>query len=189
MASLPNNLISPDEYLRLERAADFKSEYIAGEMVAMSGASLRHADIKGQIESILRGQLKGTPCRPVSSDLRVNVGTAFFYPDVVVYCGEPKLLDATYVDTLLSPTVVIEVLSPSTSAYDRGIKFLRYAQIASLQDYILVEQDQIQIEHFHRLPDGDWPRALILTAPNDVISLPSIHCSITLADAYDGIAI
>jgi len=187
MSSLEKPSYTPAEYLAIERAADRKSEYISGEMVAMSGVSRKHSLIKSQIEWLLRGQLEGRPCETHSSDLRVNVGTAYFYPDIVVVCGEPKMLDDTFLDTLLNPTVVIEVLSKSTENYDRGTKFMRYGQIESLQDYILVSQQSCRIEHFVRLGTGEWPRPMILTSFDDVLAIRSINCMLQVGDIYRGI--
>jgi Uma2 family endonuclease len=187
MASLPITRYTLEQYLAIERAADHKSEYIAGEMVAMSGVSLRHSVIKSNVEWHLRGQIGDKPCRTHSSDLRVHVGSAFFYPDIVVVCGEPKLLDDTYLDTLLNPSVVIEVLSKSTEGYDRGIKFMRYAQIETLTDYILVAQDTYRIEHFVRLPDGEWPTPVVITNPKATLKIESLGCSLSIADIYRGI--
>ncbi len=184
MASLPNNLISPDEYLRLDRVADIRSEYIAGEMVAMSGGSRNHSRIKSEVERLLGNQLEGRPCETHSSDLRVNVGAAFFYPDIAIVCGQPQFLDGAYLDTLTNPTVIVEVLSPSTEAYDRGTKFYRYAQIPSLQDYVLIAQDKVRVEHFSRHPDGEWGLPVTYTDAELTLRLPSIDCGLTIASIY-----
>jgi Uma2 family endonuclease len=187
MASLPIRRYTPEQYLAIERAADFKSEYISGEIVAMAGTTRRHSLIKGNVEEILRRQVKGGPCETHSSDLRVQARNAYFYPDLVVVCGDVQLLDDTYLDTLLNPTVIVEILSKSTESDDRGIKFMRYGMIPSLRDYILVSQDSPRVEHFARTDDGEWMRARVLTEPADVLDIGSIDCKLSLAEIYDRI--
>jgi Uma2 family endonuclease len=128
---------TPEEYLALERKAEYKSEYVDGEIFAMSGASEPHNVIAGNIFASLHTQFRGRPCRAYTSDMRVHVrpGKAYTYPDVVAVCGEPLFHD-TYKDMLVNPTVIVEVLSPSTEAYDRGDNSLRYRQLASIQEYV-----------------------------------------------------
>src|SRR5262249_3628341 len=154
MASLPIQRITPEEYLRLERSADFKSEYISGEMVAMSGASFPHGVIVNNVSGELYSQLKGRSCQTITNDMRVHWGAAFLYPDVVVVCGKPELVKDGHLDNLTNPSVIIEVLSPSTENYDRGLKFMRYGQIPTLTNYILIAQDEPRIDHFIRQQDG-----------------------------------
>ena len=175
--------ITPEEYLALERKATVKSEYLGGQIVARSGASLAHTRITADIVTELNIQLRGQECEVISNDMRVKTGPkgAYFYPDVVVFCGEPEVEDNVF-DTLLNPTLVVEVLSPSTEAYDKGEKFRHYQELASLQEYILVSQDRIRVEHY-RLAKTQWVQAE-LHALEGVLSLASIGCKLPLQDIY-----
>ena len=177
--------ISPEEYLATERACEAKHEYLAGEVFAMGGASWEHNLIVTNLVRELSGQLKDRPCRVFASDMRVGVEVAdlYTYPDVVIGCGEDHFADRHF-DTLLNPTVVIEVLSPSTEAYDRGEKFAHYRRLDSLTDYLLVSQSRRRIEHFHRDTDGRW--LLFEAAGADaVLEVLSIGCRLSLAEVYD----
>ena len=178
--------LTPEEYLAFERKATTKHEYLAGEIVAMSGASFDHNFITGDIFGELRAQLRGGRCKVAASDMRVKVSKtgSYFYPDVVVFCGEPQAEDSTS-DTLLNPTLIIEVLSPSTEARDRGEKFWHYQQLASLQEYILVSQDQVRVEH-HLREGAYWLRTEFREL-DDVTALPSIKCELCLRDIYSGV--
>ena len=135
--------LSPDEYIAAERKATLKSEYLSGEIVAMSGASNAHNLITMNVATGLYNQLAERGCRVYASDMRVGIGAevSYFYPDMAVVCDEPRFEDNA-LDTLINPIVVIEVLSPSTEAYDRGEKSGRYRQLKSLQEYILISQNQ-----------------------------------------------
>jgi Uma2 family endonuclease len=131
-----------EEYLAFERAAEFRHELLDGEVVERSGANLRHASLQMNLIGELHAALRGTSCEVFSSDLRVRVSPRMYtYPDLTIVRGEPRLADERE-DILLNPTVIFEVLSPSTEYYDRGLKFRRYREINSLTDYILVDQDQ-----------------------------------------------
>lgn len=180
--SLPNpTLLTPAEYLALERASETRSEYIGGRMYAMSGGSRRHSFIAGNLYAEIKQQLRGRPCEVHINEMRVKVAPTgmYTYPDVVAVCGEPQFEDSA-VDTLLNPTVIIEVLSPSTEAYDRGEKFAHYRRLDSLREYVLVAQDKIRIEHYRR--DGDrW----IFTEVSDTLDLPSIDCHVSVAAIYE----
>lgn len=188
MASLPVHRYTPEEYLAIEREAEFRSEYYVGEMFAMAGGSREHAKITMNLSVAIGGLLLGRPCEAYSEQIRVQVGSgsAYVYPDFVTVCGEPLFLD-TNVDTLINPFVVIEVLSPSTEAYDRGLKFALYRRIESLREYVLVAQDRMSVELFERQADGSW-RMTALTDPSDRLRLSSIDCEISLADIYNRIA-
>lgn len=186
MASHPVTRYTPEQYLEIERAAAFRSEYISGDMVAMSGASRPHNVISGNLHAALHNALELQPCEVYMNNMRVNVGAAFFYPDVVVACPEIQLLD-DHADTLLNPTVIIDVLSPSTEAYDRGEKFARYSEIPSLQDYILVSQDRCRIEQFARQSGGKWLLS-VFTTPESIVDLSAIGCDLKVANAYRKVA-
>ena len=182
-AAAAQTLFTPEEYIVRERKAQFKSEYLSGRIVAMSGASRAHNLITRNISGELYVQLKGRTCESYTNDMRVRIPSpmSYTYPDVVVVCDEPRFEDDVF-DTLLNPTVLVEVLSPSTEAYDRDRKFSRYRQIASLQEYILVSQDKFCVEHYRRR-GNHW----VLTGfrpREDVLPLLSIHCELALSDIY-----
>ena len=183
MPSLPaQTLFTPEEYITQERKAHYKSEYLNGQIFAMSGASRAHSLITSNISNRLYNQLMESDCEVHSSDMRVQPSPiAYFYPDVVVACGEPRFADDVF-DTLLNPVVIVEVLSPSTAAYDRGEKFEHYQQLTSLEDYILVSQHRVCVEHYRR-QGGQWERTEFLT-PEDVLPLTSIGCEISLQNIY-----
>jgi Uma2 family endonuclease len=184
MSSQPTTLLTPGEYLAAERKAETRSEYFAGEVFAMVGASKRHNLIAANIIRVLGNQLLDRPCNVYPSDMRVKVSATgkYTYPDVVVAC-EPELFDDAENDTLLNPVVIIEVLSASTEAYDRGKKFEQYQQIASLTEYILVAQEPYRIEQYMRQSDKEWRYSEYHEA-EDVIKLSVIGCEIALKDAY-----
>ena len=188
MSTAEKRYITPTQYLAIERQADFKSEYFNGEMFAMTGASRRHNLIVGNTHGELRQQLKERACEAYMNDMRVKVSPTglYTYPDVAVVCDDPEFEDAE-VDTLLNPNVIIEVLSDSTEAYDRGRKFEQYRQLDSLREYILIAQDRVHVEHFVRDSDDRW----ILTESADLddeLTLPSIQCSLQVRDIYDKVA-
>ncbi len=175
--------LTPEEYLAFERKATTKHEYVNGQIVAMSGASFAHNFITANIAIHLGIQLMNGECRVATSDMRVKVTEidSYFYPDVVVVCGEPIPEDNIF-DTLLNPTVMVEVLSPSTETYDRGEKFEFYQQIASLKDYILISQDKVHIEHYCR-QGAEWIQTEF-QGLEEVLPLLSIGCELRLQDVY-----
>ena len=174
---------TPEEYIALERKATLKSEYLNGEILAMSGASLAHTLITLDIATELNIQLRNHKCKVITSDMRVKTErtSAYFYPDVVVFCGEPQFEDNVF-DTLLNPTLVMEVLSPSTEAYDRGEKFAHYQEITSLREYILVSQNRVRVEHY-RLVKTQWVQTEF-QRPEAVLPLVAIGCELRLQDIY-----
>ena len=185
MSSQPKTRLTPEEYLAIERKAEYKSEYFNGEMFAMAGASERHVLIVTNVVAELRGQLRRRPCTVYSTDLRVRVSPTglYTYPDIVVVCGQPQFADAQR-DTLLNPTLIVEVLSESSKDYDRGGKFEHYRSLASLNEYVLIAQDKHHVEHFVRQPDNRW----LLSETNwleDTIHLSSIDCDLALIEVYD----
>ena len=182
MSALPKQFYTPEEYLERERQAEYKNEYFAGEIVAMAGAKRKHNLIAGNIFASLYAQLRGKPCEVYTNDMKVQADKAkqFSYPDVVVVCGEPHFRDDED-DVLQNPTVIIEVLSPSTEAYDRGEKFLRYRQLESLQEYLLVTQNERRVERFTKQSDGSWR----MTDTSDgEIALGCISCTLAFDDIY-----
>jgi len=173
-----------EEYLALERTAEYKSELINGVIYAMTGATLKHTTITGNVLALLHTQLRGGPCRPLALDIRVKISDtgAYVYPDVVVVCGEVELEDDMH-DTLLNPTLIVEVLSPSTEAFDRGAKFGHYRQLPSLQEYMLIAQDRVCVEHFARQQDG-W-LLTVAEALEDTVQLPAIACKLLVSEVYE----
>lgn len=176
---------TPDEYLTLEREAERKSEYFNGEIFAMAGASPRHVLIVTNVVSEFRGQLKTRPCTVYSTDLRLKISATglYTYPDVIVVCGEPQFND-DHKDTLLNPTLIVEILSESTKNYDRGAKFEQYRMIKSFVEYVLIAQDKCHVEHFVRQAGNRW----LLSETNrmeDTIELSSIACNLMLTEVYD----
>ncbi len=182
-ASHRQSRYSAAEYLAYERETDTKSEYIAGQIVAMSGSSLAHNRINVNLLRILSTQTLDGPCETFSGDMRVKVTAQgmYTYPDLSMVCGEPQFED-TQVDTLLNPTLIIEVLSPSTERYDRGAKFGYYRALPSLQAYLLVAQDRMLVEQFVR--DGDGWRLTVVSDPAAGLPLPAIGCTLPLAEVY-----
>ena len=175
--------LTPEEYLAFERKATTKHEYLNGQIVAMSGASFAHNFLTMNVANQLYNQLIGGECQVAASDMRVKVTQidSYFYPDVVVVCGEPRAEDDTF-DTLLNSVLIVEILSLSTEVYDRGEKFEHYQQIASLKDYILISQDEVHVEHHCRRGSG-WLRSEFREL-EDVLSLISIGCELGLQDIY-----
>lgn len=177
--------LTPAEYLDIERAATYRSEYFDGEMFAMAGGSPRHSLIKVNLCGEIRTRLKGLPCTPYDSDLRILVSATglYTYPDASVICGPLEYEDARR-DTVLNPTLLVEVLSDSTEAYDRGKKFSHYRQIPALREYLLVSQEEAKIERFLRSDDGTW--TLTEAAGLDAtLPLPSLGIEISLREVYD----
>jgi Uma2 family endonuclease len=176
--------VSPDEYLAQERLSATKHEYYAGQIFAMAGASLDHARLISNLIATLRSQLAGRDCDVVANDVRIRVEhtTLFTYPDVVVVCDPPVFFDVRQ-DTILNPLVLIEVLSDSTEAYDRGEKFAHYRTIASLSDYLLVSQSRRRIEHFSRQTDDGW-HLQIAERADDAVRLTSLPVVLTLEAVY-----
>jgi Uma2 family endonuclease len=184
MSSANPSFLTPAEYLELERKAEIKSEYIDGQMYAMSGASLRHGYVVANLLREISTQLRGKDCRAVTNDLRVKVSPIgmYTYPDLVAFCGEPDLEDE-FLDTLLNPTLIAEVLSSSTEAYDRGKKFAHYRRLDTLREYVLVAQDRMDVEQFQR--EGNRWILSELTTPDSILHLASIDCHIALAAIYE----
>ncbi len=182
--ALPENFMTPEAYLKFERASETKHEYFGGEVFAMSGASSNHSTISGNAFAALHLQLRSQSCRVYQNDMRVRTPSMLYtYPDISVVCGEPRFDDKAF-DTLINPTLIIEVLSPSTERYDRGRKFQHYRTIETLQEYVLIAQDNPRIERYLRQPNDEW----LLTdiqGLDAVLELPSIQCRLVFADTYE----
>lgn len=184
--SVPKIRLTPKEYLDFERKSEIKHEYYNGDIFDMSGASREHNIIAMNVGSEIRQQLKGKNCESYPSDMRVFVPTTglFTYPDVVVVCGEPQFQDKEF-DTLLNPTLLVEVLSPSTEGYDRGKKFAHYRSIESLQEYLLIAQDEHHIERYVR--QGEFWLLSETKLLSEKMELISIECVLDMSEVYDKI--
>lgn len=176
---------TPAEYLVAERLSESKHEYRDGQIIKMAGASREHNLIALNLVVGIRAQIQDRPCEVYMSDIRVCVDRTglYTYPDVVVVCGTPRFLDAE-TDTLLNPTVILEVLSPSTEAYDRGKKFRHYRQLPSLHEYVLISQEAPIIERFARR-DEDWVITSDLIRPDGALRLDAIACAIPVRSIYE----
>lgn len=183
MASAPRSFLTPAEYLAAERAATEKSEYFAGEIVAMSGASRNHNRIALNLAAQVHAVLRGGSCEAFAGDMRVQVDEtgAYVYPDLVGVCGEPQFTDSE-LDTLVNPVLVVEILSPSTERHDRGPKFAHYRQMASLQEILFVSQHEKRVELYRR-QDDHW----VLTdyIGNGTVPLASIRAELRLDELYE----
>ena len=189
MSSLPSYHVSPEEYLALERKAEYKSEYIDGLIYAMAGGSERHNLIAANIIIALGAQLRTRPCRVYPSDLKVRVpnSTRFFYPDVSVICGDTQFADDEK-DVILNPVLIVEVLSESTAAYDRGKKFLSYQQIDTLKEYLLVSQDEFLVECYARQNSDTWLYFKMSGLDSPSLIMPYLQCELDLRDIYNKVA-
>jgi len=186
MASHSVTKLTEEQYLTLERAADFKSEYFDGEMFAMSGASMQHARLQQNLSTELSIALRGGRCETFGSGLRVRVSRLMYtYPDISVVCGSPLLAD-DHQDVLLNPAVIFEILSPSTERYDRGLKRQRYRTIATLQDYILVSQNEIRVEQYTRQENNLWILRDYETLDEE-LNIASIGVSLSMRAIYNRI--
>jgi Uma2 family endonuclease len=177
--------LTPEEYLEIERAAETRSEYLAGAMYAMAGGSRTHSRLVENVSGQLYLQLRGRECEAASTDLRLYVPKYHLitYPDVFVTCGPDQYLDNRR-DTLIDATLIVEVLSPSTANYDRSEKFISYRALPSFREYLLLSQEKIAAEHHVRQPDGAWLMREY-SLPSDEIRLSSIGCRLRLEDVYE----
>lgn len=186
MAAQPQPFVTPEEYLERDRQAERKSEYMGNEVIPVAGASYRHSTIVTNLGTALQNILRGGRCRVHMNDLRVHIPrtAAFFYPDIVIVCGQPRFADANQ-DVLLNPTVVIEVQSPSTTNYDHGPKWAHYRRMDSLQAYVMVAQDEPMLEMYTRHHDV-W----VFTETSGLegmLALPTVEAGVPLAEVYDGV--
>ena len=185
MTPHPKPFISEAAYLAFELASTLKHEYFHGNIYAMTGGTEAHNLLAGNSHATLHAQLRRRPCKTYTSDQRIKVVATGLhtYPDVTVVCGQPQFIDRPR-QTLINPTVIIEVLSPSTERYDRGMKFQNYRTIPSLQDYLLISQNDHHIEHYMRQENGEW---LLRDATGlaAIIVIRSIDCTLKLEDVYE----
>ena len=179
--------ISIEEYLSAERAGDQKHEYFKGKVFAMSGASYRHNKIATNVNRAILPHLTTSGCEMFGSDLRVHIpeSTLFTYPDALIICGPPEFSDDVF-DTVTNPSVIVEILSPSTKNYDRGSKFFLYRSILSLQEYLLIDADEVSVELFIRNPDFTWTLREYKQL-TDSVHLQTVNLSILLSELYTGV--
>lgn len=187
MASEAKPFITPEEYLRLDRAAEVRSEYYAGQMYAMSGGSPNHSKISVNVTGELRNLLRGDSCSTFNTDLRIHTPATglYTYADCVMVCGELQLLEGTN-DTLLNPALIVEVLSPSTENYDRGGKFVSYRSIPSLGEYIVVSQDKILVEQY-LLVNKHWTLTEYKSMDESVELFDAAAGSLPVSEIYYGV--
>lgn len=188
MSREPKIYVTPEEYLAYERRAEYRNEYLDGEVFAMTGASRKHNLIAGNVFAELKRKLRDRPCEAYISDMRVRIPAAniYTYPDVVVVCGEPRFEDAE-VDTLLNPVLLVEVLSKSTEAYDRVVKFNYYRTLESLSEYLLISQDEYHVTQHVKQPDARWLLTDIRGLESRV-ELASVPCTLALSEIYDRVS-
>lgn len=177
---------SPEEYLEFERESDTRHEYLDGRVFAMAGESLSHSQICTNLSGEARSKLKGSPCQPLSPNMKVRTSTAslFAYPDLTIVCGAPLFHDSK-TDVLVNPKIIFEVLSPPTEKYDRTTKFARFRMgNETLTDYILVSQDKPFVEHFSNQVNGSWVYRSF-NSLSDEFDIETVGCSLSLAEIYD----
>jgi len=185
---VPQHFYSLDEYFALENAGHVRYEYWDGEIVCMSGGSKEHTRIDGNVYHRLRLNLSGGRCHAFTSELPVKTPTLipYRYPDATVGCGELKFEHIRGVDALVNPTLIVEVLSPTSSIRDHNEKFTAYKAIDSFMEYLLIAQDTPQVTHYVRQSDGRWEREEITDVTAEIV-LSSIGCTLSLADIYEDV--
>ena len=183
MAANPIPRITAEKYLEMERSAPFKSEFVGGEVFAMSGGLPAHGQLILQVGQELNEALADGPCVVTVTEVRLQVAADMYvYPDVMVVCGEFAVVDG-HQDVITNPSVVVEVLSESTERWDRGGKFAGYKRVESLQEYLLVSQDAMRVEWFTRREDGSWLYREA-AGPEGVVRLEKLGVSLALGRIY-----
>lgn len=187
MSAVPTPRYTLQEYVAREEVAEYKSEFYRGEVFAMSGGTVRHNIISGNIFTGLKNRLRGSGCRPFTSDQRIRIPNDDFdtYPDASVVCGEIQL-DEIDRNAIVNPRLLVEVLSPSTEKYNRGKKFDLYRDAESLREYILISQDEPHVERFVKQSDGSW-NLMVYKGLDSALELPSLSCSIPLSEIYEDV--
>jgi Uma2 family endonuclease len=189
MSAIRNRNFTEDEYLAAERKAEYKSQFYKGEIFAMAGATFQHTLIVSNLLSVLNQKLKGTNCKPVGNDLRVHspLNSLYTYPDILIVCGKKEFLDNSF-DTLLNPSFIAEVLSPSTANFDRSEKFTLYRAIPSLKEYWTISSfDCPLIEKYVKAEDGNTWIFSEMRQQSGTYSLDSLNVQLSLEDIYDGV--
>ena len=186
MSALPKRTFTQEEYAMLEEHADYKSQFVAGEIFAMAGVEPAHDNIVTNLIGLFYVRFRGRPCRAHTADVKVRVkaGELWTYPDLSVLCGEPKYDRSARPSSLLNPQAIFEVLSPSTASFDRGDKFERYKRIESLTDYVLVASESVRVEHYVRQGGGGWLYHEYHDGA-DVLRLGSVEVELPLSEIYE----
>jgi Uma2 family endonuclease len=183
MIANPLPMLTEEEYLALERNSEARHEYFRGVAYAMAGAKISYKAIKSNTEVRIGMQLLESVCRIYSSDQKVRTsGGLYAYPDILSVCGKGELYQDN-LEVIINPLVLIEILSPSTAAYDRGLKFEQYKTISSLKEYLLIAQDRRFVEHYTRQANGGWTKIEYLDA-GSIIQLVSVGCTLRVGDIY-----
>jgi Uma2 family endonuclease len=184
----PRHFYSLDEYFALEHASDARFEYWDGDIVCMTGGSLAHGRIAGNIYHRLRLKLDGGPCLAFNAETPIKTPSLlpYRYPDVSVVCGEPEIENMRGIEALLNPVLVVEVLSPGTERLDRGDKFTAYKVVSTLREYLLVAQDAPRVTRYARQPDGSWTHEDV-AGLDAVLILACVGCSLPLREIYEGV--
>ncbi|MBP8829447.1 MAG: Uma2 family endonuclease [Desulfobacter sp.] len=179
------NKMTPGEYLALERSSlDIKHEFFDGDVFAMVGAGINHNRININLAGELRNRFKAdnSPCEVLSNDMRVKIENNYTYPDIVIFCGDAQFEDNKF-DTLTNPVIIIEILSDSTEAFDRGDKFTYYRAIPALKEYILVSQKKYHVEQYIRSDNGKWEYRSY-ESPDQMLNMESVNCDVLLSEIY-----
>ncbi|MDT5159164.1 MAG: hypothetical protein QOH51_3521 [Acidobacteriota bacterium] len=189
MAANPEHRYTLEEYLELDKTSEERFEFWDGEVFCTSGGSEEHDEIETNLLAFLKPQLRARGCRVFSSDMRIKVPSAppYRYADLSALCGEAQFVEVDGVDALTNPTLIVEVLSPSTEAYDRGDKFTHYKSIPTLREYLLIAQHRPHVTHLFKQDDGTWIHA----EANDLdstIKLTSLDCELPLVEIYRGVS-
>jgi Uma2 family endonuclease len=189
MAANPERRYTLEEYFELERTSEERFEFWNGEVFCMSGVSPEHDQIESNLNFYLRTKLAGRNCRVFLANMRIKVPSAppYRYADLSALCGEPKFEEIGGVGTITNPTLIVEVLSPSTEAYDRGDKFTHYKSISSFSEYLLVAQHRPHVTQFFRQADGSWAYSEFNDLES-VLSLHSLNCDLPLSEIYSGVS-
>jgi Uma2 family endonuclease len=184
IANQSSSYISPEEYLQLEEKSSIKHEYRQGDVYAMAGASNGHVLIAGNLYTLLRNHLRGRGCLPYISDTKVRIESinTYYYPDLAVTCD---VRDREFKNFLRHPCLIVEVLSETTEAFDRGDKFADYRHLESLQEYVLISQTRIQVDVFRRNDRGQW--VLYPYREGDILHLESVGFSCAIGDLYEDV--
>lgn len=185
MTAVAIKMYTEQEYLELERAAEYKSEYYRGEIFAMSGASRYHNRITENLSIEIGVFLKGKPCQSFSRDMRVHIpeNTLYTYPDLLIVCSKPEFRDKEF-DTLLNPSVVIEVLSPSTEGYDQGKKFHLYRSLRTLVEYVVIDSQELRAAVYRKGNNGMWTLASEADDLEGSFEIGHIGLTLKMADVY-----
>ena len=189
MIAVPIPKLAVEEYLAIEREAEYRSEYYRGEMFAMAGGTGKHSILAARMIRLLGNRLEGRACETYTSDMKVQIepGGLNTYPDVSVVCGKPEYTSDVE-EVLVNPKVIVEVLSKSTEAQDRGSKFQEYKKIASFEEYVLVSRSEPLVERFGRRPGAAWTQYAEAHGMDATIELESLGIAIPLEEIYRGIA-